>query len=65
MKVLVTTATRHRSTLEIGQALGRALAADGIVTDVRPVEEVDTIDRLRRDRPRQRRLRGQLARPRP
>ena len=43
MKVLVTTASKHHSTLEIGQAVGRALAGDGIVADVLAAEEVDTI----------------------
>jgi menaquinone-dependent protoporphyrinogen oxidase len=43
MKILVTVASKHRSTLEIGQAIGRAFAARGITTDVRPAAEVDTI----------------------
>jgi menaquinone-dependent protoporphyrinogen oxidase len=43
MTVLVTVASKHRSTLEIGQAIGRALALRGVPADVRPVEEVDTL----------------------
>jgi menaquinone-dependent protoporphyrinogen oxidase len=43
MKVLVAVASRHHSTLEIGQAIGRALATRGIRTDVLPAEEVDSL----------------------
>ena len=43
MTVLVTVASKHHSTLEIGQALGRAIADHGIMTDVRPPEEVDSV----------------------
>jgi len=43
MRILVTVASKHQSTLEIGQAIGRALAASGILADVRPAEEVDTL----------------------
>jgi menaquinone-dependent protoporphyrinogen oxidase len=43
MKILVTVASKHRSTLEIGQAIGRALAARGIEVDVLPTAEVDMI----------------------
>ena len=43
MTVLVTVASKHRSTLEIGPALARALADHGILTDFRPPEEVDTV----------------------
>jgi menaquinone-dependent protoporphyrinogen oxidase len=43
MRVLVTVASKHQSTLEIGQAIGRTLAATGITADVRPTEEVDVI----------------------
>ena len=43
MTVLVTVASRHHSTLEIGQAIGRALAERGIPTDVVPAEEVDDV----------------------
>jgi menaquinone-dependent protoporphyrinogen oxidase len=41
MTVLVTVASRHQSTLEIGQAIGRALAERGVPVDVRLPEEVD------------------------
>ena len=43
MTVLVAVASRHHSTLEIGQAIGRALATRGIATDVLPAEEVDDV----------------------
>ncbi|HEX2754952.1 MAG TPA: flavodoxin domain-containing protein [Candidatus Limnocylindrales bacterium] len=43
MTVLVTVASRHQATLEIGQAIGRALAASGIPTDVVPAEEIDAV----------------------
>jgi menaquinone-dependent protoporphyrinogen oxidase len=43
MKILVTVASKHRSTLEIGQAVGRALASHGIAADVCPAAEVDTV----------------------
>lgn len=43
MRVLVTVASKHQSTLEIGRAIGRALARHGIVTDVRPCQEVDIL----------------------
>jgi menaquinone-dependent protoporphyrinogen oxidase len=44
MKILVTMASKHRSTLEIGQAIGRALAAHGIEADIMPTAEVYTVD---------------------
>jgi len=43
MTVLVAVASKHRSTLEIGQAIGRALALRGVPADVRPAEETDTM----------------------
>ena len=43
MTVLVTVASRHHSTLEIGQAIGRALAAQGLRVDVRPAGDVDSV----------------------
>jgi menaquinone-dependent protoporphyrinogen oxidase len=43
MKILVTAASKHRSTLEIGQTIGRALASRGFATDVLPAAEVDTV----------------------
>jgi len=43
MTVLVTVASRHHSTLEIGQAIGRALAGRGVPTDVLAAEEVDDV----------------------
>jgi len=43
MTVLVTVATKHQSTLEIGQAIGRALAERGIPADVVPAEEIDAV----------------------
>lgn len=43
MKVLVTAASKHGSTLEIGQAIARALASRGVPADVRRVGEVDSL----------------------
>ena len=43
MSVLVTVASRHHSTLEIGQAIARVLADHGIPAEVLPVEEVDIV----------------------
>jgi menaquinone-dependent protoporphyrinogen oxidase len=43
MRILVTVASKHQSTLEIGRAIGRALSAAGVLADVRPAEEVDTL----------------------
>jgi menaquinone-dependent protoporphyrinogen oxidase len=43
MTVLVAVASKHHSTLEIGQAIGRALSAHAIPTDVLTAEEVDSV----------------------
>ena len=43
MTVLVAVASRHHSTLEIGQAIGRCLTERGIPADVLPAEEVDEV----------------------
>jgi menaquinone-dependent protoporphyrinogen oxidase len=43
MTVLVAVASKHRSTLEIAQSLGRAIADHGIPTDVLPAGEVDDV----------------------
>ena len=43
MTVLVTVASKHQSTLEIGQAIGRALEASGIPVDVRPPQELEDL----------------------
>lgn len=40
MRVLVVVASRHGSTLELAQAMGEALRAQGVEADVRRVEEV-------------------------
>ncbi len=43
MKVLVTAASKHGATAQIAEAIGDALAARGIETDVRRPEEVTTV----------------------
>jgi menaquinone-dependent protoporphyrinogen oxidase len=43
MRILVTVASKHQSTLEIGRAIGRALSSAGMLADVQPAEEVDTL----------------------
>ncbi len=43
MRILVTVASKHQSTLEIGRAIGRALSSAGLLADVRPAEEIDTL----------------------
>lgn len=44
MKALVAVATKHGSTLEIAEAIGRALADEGFPNSVRPVEEVTKLE---------------------
>ena len=43
MNVLVTVASRHGSTTEIGHAVAEVLAAEGFVVDVRPPDDVPTL----------------------
>lgn len=43
MNVLVTVASRHGSTAEIGHAIAEVLAAEGFVVDVRPPDDVPTL----------------------
>lgn len=43
-RVLVTFASKMGSTQEIAEAIGARLAEHGYLTDVRPVETVDSID---------------------
>ena len=40
MRVLVAAASRHGSTTEMAEAIGRTLSAAGLCADVRPIEEV-------------------------
>ena len=44
MKVLVTVASRHGSTIEIGEAVGAAIRSAAVDVDVLPVEDVTTLD---------------------
>ena len=44
MKVLVAVASKHGSTEEIAEEVGRVLADTGIDNEVRPVEDVDALD---------------------
>jgi menaquinone-dependent protoporphyrinogen oxidase len=44
MKTLVAVASKHGSTFEIAEAIGRALAAEGVANEVRPVDEVTKLD---------------------
>ncbi|HZR95752.1 MAG TPA: flavodoxin domain-containing protein [Gaiellaceae bacterium] len=43
MTVLVTAASRHGGTAEIAAAIGRVLRERGVVADVVPVEDVDSL----------------------
>ena len=44
MKVLVAVASKHGSTEEIAEEVGRVLADTGIDNEVRPVEDVEALD---------------------
>ncbi len=44
MKILVTVASKHGSTYEIGEAIGSELATRGLEVSVVPVQDVQTID---------------------
>ena len=44
MKVLVAVASKHGSTEEIAEEVGRVLADTGIDNEVRRVEDVDALD---------------------
>lgn len=43
MRILVTAASRHGSTLEMATALGKALTDIGLVVDVKPMHELDGV----------------------
>jgi menaquinone-dependent protoporphyrinogen oxidase len=44
MNVLIATASKHGATREIGEALGRTLAAEGVHATVKDAEEVGALD---------------------
>ena len=44
MRVLVTAASRHGATHEIGEAIARGLARRGVEADARPAEGIESID---------------------
>jgi len=44
VRMLVTTASKHGATREIGEAIAAALVAEGVEVVVRPVDEVAAID---------------------
>lgn len=44
MTILVTAASKHGATMEIAEAIGRALTEAGMVSSVHPVAEVASID---------------------
>ena len=44
MRVLVTAASKHGGTVEIARAIGAALSEARLDTDVRPIEEVTTLE---------------------
>lgn len=44
MKVLVSAASKHGATADIAHAIGDALTSAGIVVDVRPPEDVDSVE---------------------
>ena len=44
MTVLVTAASKHGSTQEIAEAIGRALADSGVAVEVEPLERVKAVD---------------------
>lgn len=43
-KTLVAVASKHGSTFEIAEAIGRALTAEGVPNTIRPVDEVTKLD---------------------
>ena len=45
MRVLVTAASRHGSTVEIAGEIGRVLRESGLGVDVEPIENVDAVER--------------------
>lgn len=45
MRVLVTAASRHGSTVEIADEIGRVLRESGLGVDVEPIDEVDGLER--------------------
>jgi menaquinone-dependent protoporphyrinogen oxidase len=44
MKILVSAASKHGSTMEVAEAIGRVLDDAGLDADVKPLEEVGSID---------------------